>query len=63
MRIEDINAALGLTLDKANNKIYKTNDESKTAISAYQKFLDKVIHIKNGDYAPENYLKAKYPSR
>ena len=25
-------------------------------------FLDKVIY-KNGDYAPENYLKAKYPSK
>ena len=62
MRIEDINTALGLTLDKANNKIYKTNDETKTAISAYQGFFGQSYTYKNGDYAPENYLKAKYPS-
>lgn len=62
MRIEDINTALGLTLDKANNKIYKTNDETKTAISAYQGFFGQSYKYKNGNYAPENYLKAKYPS-
>ena len=39
MRIEDINTALGLTLDKTSNKLYKTADESKTAISAYQGFF------------------------
>ena len=64
MRIEDINTALGLTLDKtvAGGKLYKTADESKTAISAYQGFFGRYTY-KNGDYAPENYLKAKYPSK
>ena len=65
MRIEDINTALGLTLDKANNKIYKTDDETRTAISAYQGFFGQTFtYVKNSsrtDYAPENYLKAKYP--
>ncbi|MBD9159048.1 MAG: type II secretion system protein [Clostridiales bacterium] len=63
MRIEDINTALGLTLDKTSNKLYKTADESKTAISAYQGFFGQSYTYKNGDYAPENYLKAKYPSK
>ena len=63
MRIEDINTALGLTLDKTSNKLYKTADESKTAISAYQGFFGQRYTYKNGDYAPENYLKAKYPSK
>ena len=65
MRIEDINTALGLTLDKtvAGGKLYKTADESKTAISACQGFFGQRYTYKNGDYAPENYLKAKYPSK
>ena len=63
MRIEDINTALGLTLDKTSNKLYKTADESKAAISAYQGFFGQRYTYKNGDYAPENYLKAKYPSK
>ena len=63
MRIEDINTALGLTLDKTSNKLYKTADESKIAISAYQGFFGQSYTYKNGDYAPENYLKAKYPSK
>lgn len=65
MRIEDINTALGLTLDKtvAGGKLYKTADESKTALTAYQGFFGKSYTYKIGDYAPENYLKAKYPSK
>lgn len=65
MRIEDINTALGLTLDKtvAGGKLYKTADESKTALTAYQGFFGKSYTYKINDYAPENYLKAKYPSK
>lgn len=63
MRIEDINVALGLTLDKNSNKIYKTADESKTALTAYQGFFGQSYTYKTNDYAPENYLKAKYPSK
>lgn len=63
MRIEDINTALGLKLDKANNKIYKTVDDTKTAISAYQGFFGQTYTYKLNDYAPENYLKEKYPSK
>ncbi len=64
MRIEDINTALGLTLDKtvAGGKLYKTADESKTALTAYQGFFGQSYTYKTNDYAPENYLKAKYPS-
>ena len=53
----------GLTLDKTSNKLYKTADESKTAISVYQGFFGQRYTYKIGDYAPENYLKAKYPSK
>lgn len=65
MRIEDINTALGLTLDKtvAGGKLYKTADESKTALTAYQGFFGQSYTYKTNDYAPENYLKAKYPSK
>lgn len=63
MRIEDINVALGLTLDENSNKIYKTADESKTALTAYQGFFGQSYTYKTNDYAPENYLKAKYPSK
>lgn len=63
MRIEDINVALGLTLDENSNKIYKTADESKTALTAYQGLFGQSYTYKTNDYAPENYLKAKYPSK
>lgn len=65
MRIEDINTALGLTLDKtvAGGKLYKTADESKTALTAYQGLFGQSYTYKTNDYAPENYLKAKYPSK
>lgn len=63
MRIEDINLALGLTLDKSNNKLYKTADTSKTEIAEYQGFFGTNYTYKIGDYAPENYLKAKYPTK
>lgn len=63
MRIEDINTALGLTLDKENNKLYKTVDGIKTPIQAYQGFFGQTYTYRVGDYAPENYLKEKYPSK
>ena len=63
MRIEDINTAVGLTLDKEKNIMYKTADESKTSIEAYQGFFGQKYTYKIGDYAPENYLKEKYPSK
>ena len=63
MRIEDINTAVGLTLDKENNIMYKTADETKTPIQAYQGFFGQSYTYKVGDYAPENYLKEKYPSK
>ena len=64
MRIEDINLALGLTLDKSDNKLYKTAaDGSKTEIAEYQGLFGTNYTYKIGDYAPENYLKAKYPTK
>ena len=63
MRIEDINLALGLTLDKSNNKLYKTADTSKTEIEEYQGFFGTNYTYKKGDDAPENYLKEKYPTK
>lgn len=61
MTIEDINNALGITLDKTNNKIYKTADSTQTALP-YQGFFGQSYNYKNGDYAPENYLKKTYTS-
>lgn len=63
MRIEDINLALGLTLDKSNNKLYKTADGSKTEIAEYEGDFGTNYTYKIGDYAPENYLKEKYPTK
>ena len=63
MRIEDINTAVGLTLDKEKNIMYKTADETKTPIEAYQGFFGQSYTYIVGDYAPENYLKEKYPSK
>mgnify|MGYP004528389081 CR=1 FL=1 len=63
MRIEDINLALGLTLDKSNNKLYKTADTSKTEIAEYEGSFGTNYTYKIGDCAPENYLKAKYPTK
>ena len=60
MRIEDIMTVLDLTLDKENNKLYKTTDGGKTDISAYQGFFGQTYTYKSGNYAPENYLKEKY---
>ena len=61
MTIEDINNALGITLDKTNNEIYKTADSTQTALP-YQGFFGQSYNYKNGDYAPENYLKKTYTS-
>ena len=63
MRIEDINTVVGLTLDKEKNIMYKTADETKTPIESYQGFFGEKYTYKIGDYAPENYLKEKYPSK
>lgn len=60
MRIDDINVALGLKLDKENNKIYKIDDTSQTALPRYMGFFGQSYKYKIDDYAPENYLKAKY---
>ena len=66
MRIEDIMTVLDLTLDKENNKLYKTTDSGRTEISSYQGFFGQTYTYKLGtssynmDYAPENYLKEKY---
>lgn len=61
MTIEDINNALGITLDKTNNKIYKTADSTQTALP-YQGFFGQSYNYKDGNYAPENYLKETYTS-
>ena len=63
MRIEDINLVLGLTLDKSNNKLYKTADGSKTEIAEYDGRFGTNYTYNIGDYAPENYLKEKYPTK
>ena len=63
MRIEDIMAVLDLTLDKENNKMYRTTDEGNIEITGYQGFFGATYTYKVGYYAPENYLKEKYPSK
>ena len=61
IRIEDINRTLGITVDKTENKVYKTSDSEKTNIDGYR-VMGETYTYKSGDYAPENYLKATYPS-
>ncbi len=64
MRMEDILTALEIRLDKENNKAYKGETELKTASMEYQGFFGMGGYTyKSGDYAPENYLKAKYPGK
>lgn len=55
MKMEDITHALGITIDKANNKAYKTADSTKAELP-YQGFFGQTYTYKSGDYAPENYM-------
>lgn len=55
MRMEDITNALGITIDKENNKAYKTADSTKAELP-YQGFFGQTYTYKSGDYAPENYM-------
>ena len=60
MRIEDINNALGLTLDKAGKSLYKKEDTEKAnPLTAFMGMFGTSYTYKAGDYAPENYLKQK----
>ena len=61
IRIEDINRTLGITVDKTENKVYKTSDSEKTNIDGYG-VMGQTYTYRSGNYAPENYLKATYPS-
>ncbi len=63
MRIEDINNALGLTLDTTANTMYKKADTSKTPLTAFVGMFGTSYTYKSGDYAPENYLKQKYGTK
>ena len=61
IRIEDINRTLGITVDKTENKVYKTSDSEKTNIDLCGA-MGQTYTYESGDYAPENYLKETYPS-
>ena len=61
IRIEDINRTLGITVDKTENKVYKTSDSEKTNIDGWG-VMGQTYTYESGDYAPENYLKETYPS-
>ena len=56
MTIEDINFVLGLTVDEDSNKMYKTNDPSKTALP-FTSYFGTSYEYQSTDYAIENYLK------
>ena len=56
--LEDINNALGLVAE--GNLIYKKDDETKTDINMMGTIIGEYVY-KQGDFAPENYLKTKYP--
>ena len=63
MRTEDINVALGLTVDINENKLYKTDENGdKTEIPLYG-CGNATYTYKSGDFAPENYLIEKYPGK
>jgi Tfp pilus assembly protein PilE len=55
IRMEDITHALGITIDKENNKAYKTADSTKAELP-YVGFFGQTYTYKSGDYAPENYM-------
>lgn len=59
VKIEDITRTLGITIDRENNKAYKTEDSSKADLP-FQGFFGETYTYKSGDYAPENYLKETY---
>lgn len=60
MRIEDINRVLGLTVDKTNNKLYKTADTTKTEL-LFAGYFGQSYEYEEGDVILENYLKETYP--
>lgn len=55
MKMENITHSLGITIDKENNKAYKTEDSSKAELP-YQGFFGQTYTYQSGDYAPENYM-------
>ncbi len=59
IKMEDITRTLGITIDKENNKAYKTEDPSKADLP-FQGSFGQTYTYKSGYYAPENYLKATY---
>ena len=60
MRTEDITRALGITIDKENNKAYKTTaDGNRIEITSYYGDFGKTYTYKSGDHAPENWLNEK----
>ena len=61
MTIDDINLVLGITVDSTTNTVYKTADADKTNIDQLGS-LGNSYQYRDGNYAPENYLKATYPS-
>lgn len=52
--MEDITHVLGITIDKQNNRAYKTEDSTKAV--PYVGYFDQSYTYKSGDYAPENYM-------
>ena len=53
VKVEDINKALGITV--SGNKVYKTNDASKTNLDEWH-VMGETYTYESGDYAPENYM-------
>lgn len=60
MTIDDINNALGLTVDKINKALYKKTDTEKTTPLQFQGFFGESYKYVAGDYAPENYMLDTY---
>ena len=55
--VDDINRVVGITV--ADNKVYKTNDSSKTNIDVVKCLGDSYTY-RSGNYAPENYMNDVY---
>ncbi len=66
IRFEDITVAFGIEIDEENNKAYKVTDEERIDLDDYYGRMmgsEDGYEYKEGDYAPENYLREMYPSK
>ncbi len=60
MTIEDVLRTLEIEIDENTNQLYKINDTEKTTPLQFTGYFGQSYTYKNGNYAPENYMKDTY---